>query len=130
MLKQMDFFFMILNTGLVKSCECEAASLCAKSESARVCKPLQWQWITDGLCEQADGVEEDFKHGETGTFLITSKQNKSHRLEIALGRASLPLKEAAMRLNPMMTWQIWFRVFWFVDMAESYSYSQIFIKTV
>lgn len=60
---------MILHAGLDKICECETASHKARSESAPVCELLQWQWITDGLCEQTDGAEENFKNVETGSFL-------------------------------------------------------------
>ena len=60
MQKQM-LHFMILNAGLVRIWQCGAAEAYrARSESAPVCEPLQWQWITDGLWEEAEGVEQDF----------------------------------------------------------------------
>lgn len=77
MLKQIHFF-RILNAGLVRICERDAASHKAKSESAPECELLQWQWITDGLCEKTDNLDGAFKLGNMH-FLIknTFKHTKS-----------------------------------------------------
>lgn len=60
---------MILNAGLVKICEREAASNKAKSQSAPECELLLWQLITDGLCEQTDNVDSDCQRGNVHVLI-------------------------------------------------------------